>query len=518
MEGTRQDILEGIDAWTTDFDAPNILWLKGHPGVGKSAIAASVVERLGAAKRLGSRFFFQRQAASSMTTNALWRTVAYDLARQYPTMRKHLLAALKEDETIPATVEVNKLFRLLIEEPIVASEEILPKRLPIVVIDALDECGGLDGQHSEVRRSLMRTLGSWSGLPGRFKLIVTSRDESDIARVFSKTKHHPIEISAGQMVQVQSLRDIRTFITGQLQEQVVDQYEDSLPADWPGPRVIDDLADKAAGLFIWAQTVVKFISLGEPQQRLNLVLEGRGTGNMNAIYSQILNTAFGHANEEELDTFRRVLGAVVLAKEPLPSSSLQLLLSMEAPTVKHICNGLQSILESKETLRFHHQSFVDFLIDPDRCPQTFLIRPEQETRSLTLACLQTMKRELKFNICHLESSYIRNTDISDLASWIKEYIPLHVSYSCRFWARHLGGTTFDIDILDHIEYFMLNLFLVWLEVLSLTKQINVASSMLLLLIDWLKVSLYFYPRGRKLIYFIRLVNKMKQWQEICGNL
>ena len=41
MEGTRLDILGKINAWTTDFDAPNILWLKGHPGVGKSAIATS---------------------------------------------------------------------------------------------------------------------------------------------------------------------------------------------------------------------------------------------------------------------------------------------------------------------------------------------------------------------------------------------------------------------------------------------------------------------------------------------
>jgi NACHT domain len=517
MEGTRRDILERIDTWMTDFDAPNILWLKGHPGVGKSAISASVVERLGAAKRLGSRFFFQRQA-TSMTTGALWRTVAYDLARQYPTMRTHLLAALKEDETIPAIVNAEKLFHQLIEKSIAASEEIPLERLPIIVIDALDECGGLDGQNSEVRRSLIRTLRSWARLPIRFKLIVTSRDESDIAQLFSKTKPHSIEISAGQVVETQSSQDIRTFITGQLQEQVVDRYEDSLPADWPGSQILDDLADKAAGLFIWAQTVVKFISEGEPQRRLKLVLKGSGAGDMKLLYSQILNTAFGRADEEEIDNIRRVLGAVILAKEPLPSSSLQLLLSMEAPTVKHICNGLQSILESKETLRFHHQSFVDFLIDPDRCPQTFLIRLEQERRSLTLACLQTMKRELKFNICHLESSYFRNSDIPNLASRIKEYIPLHVSYSCRFWATHLGETTFGADILDHIEYFMSNLFLVWLEVLSLTKQINVASSMLLLLIDWLKVSLYFYRRERKLINFIRLVNKMKQWQEICGNL
>jgi hypothetical protein len=403
-------------------------------------------------------------------------------------VRKHLLAALKEDETIPTSVDVEKLFRQLIEEPIVASEEISPERLPIVIIDALDECGGLNGQHSEARRSLMRTLGSWSRLPGQFKLIVTSRDESDIMRAFSRTKHHPIEISAGQMVEAQSSQDIRKFITNQLQERVVDQYEDSLPPNWPGPRIIENLADKAAGLFIWAQTVVKFISLGEPHKRLNLVLEGSGTGDMNALYSQILSTAFGHATEEEIYDFRRVLGTIILAKEPLSFSSLQLLLSLEAPAVRHICNGLQSILESRDTLRFHHQSSADFLIDPDRCPQIFLIRPEQQRRSLTLVCLETMKRELKFNICHLESSYVRNNDIPDLASRVKEWIPPHVSYSCQFWAKHLEETTFDTELLDRVEYFMSNLFLVWLEVLSLTRRVNVALRMLRLLIRWLQVN------------------------------
>jgi hypothetical protein len=488
MEGTRRDILERIDAWATDLDAPNILWLKGHPGVWKSAISASVVEQLAVAKRLGSRFFFQRQTAASMTTSALWRTVAYDLARQYPTIRKHLLAALKEDETMPAIVDAEKLFRRLIEQPILASEEIPLQRLPVVVIDALDECGGLGGQHSEVREDLMRTIGSWSRLPGRFKLVVTSRNENDIAEVFSGTGHHPIEISAGQTVEEQSSEDIRMFIASQLQRRVVNRYRDDLSPNWPGPRIVRDLADKAAGLFIWAQTVVKFISLGEPQQRLNLVLEGSGTGDMNTLYSQILNIAFGQASKEEIETFRRVLGTVILAKVPLSFLSLRLLLSLEAPTVRHICNGLQSILESRETLQFHHQSFVDFLIDPDRCPQMFLIRPERERRGLTLACLDTMKGELQFNICHLESSYLRNNDIPDLASRIKEHVPLHVSYSCQFWATHLEETTFDTELLDRVEYFTSNQFLVWLEVLSLTKRVNVASSMLLRLIDWLKVS------------------------------
>src|ERR1700743_3129674 len=71
-EGTREDILKVIDEWSTDFDAPNILWVTGQPGVGKSAIATSVVEHLRASKRLGSSFFFQRQAAEVMTPSVLW--------------------------------------------------------------------------------------------------------------------------------------------------------------------------------------------------------------------------------------------------------------------------------------------------------------------------------------------------------------------------------------------------------------------------------------------------------------
>lgn len=84
------------------------------------------------------------------------------------------------------------LFSQLIEAPLLASDD-----APIVVVDALDECGGLDGRHSDNRKDLMRTVAAWSGLPSRFKLVITSRVESDIERLFSTIPHHPIEILAG---------------------------------------------------------------------------------------------------------------------------------------------------------------------------------------------------------------------------------------------------------------------------------------------------------------------------------
>ena len=57
MDGTRVNILKQVHDWIADNEAPNILWLKGSPGAGKSAIAASVVASLGQCR--GPSFFFQ---------------------------------------------------------------------------------------------------------------------------------------------------------------------------------------------------------------------------------------------------------------------------------------------------------------------------------------------------------------------------------------------------------------------------------------------------------------------------
>ena len=41
---TRKDILQQIHDWVTDSQARNILWLRGSPGAGKTAVASSLVQ------------------------------------------------------------------------------------------------------------------------------------------------------------------------------------------------------------------------------------------------------------------------------------------------------------------------------------------------------------------------------------------------------------------------------------------------------------------------------------------
>ncbi|KIM23603.1 hypothetical protein M408DRAFT_252169 [Serendipita vermifera MAFF 305830] len=484
MKGTRTAILNKIHDWAADLDAPNILWLKGHPGVGKSAIAAEVVDQLATLGRLGSSFFFQRQKAAELTPHALWRTVSYNLARRHPLVRKAVLLKLEEEVISPGTPNLEGLFLHFIREPLMGSTGIPNSRLPIIVIDALDECGGLEGQQSVYRKGLMKTLRNWSELPTKFKLIVTSRGENDIERLFSTTRHHLIEILAGDTVDAQSSEDIKMFLIEELQS-IAAQYHLSLPqTNWPDAQIIDLLVIRAAGLFIWAQTVTRFISLGQPKRRLNQVLEGKAKGSIDSLYDQILGTFF--SSEEDMQDFHTVVGAIILMKAPLTLTSLAHLLSMDESDVEHICIRLQSVLEYHNHLHFYHQSFVDFLLDHDRCTLGFAIEPDRENRHLALACLRVLNNELRFNLCRVESSHFRNVDIPDLTSRAEKFIPPHLLYSSLWWTRHLSETAFDTEIFERVQCFMHEQFLFWLEVLSISQQMNLGSQTLSSLINWIQ--------------------------------
>ncbi|KIM20037.1 hypothetical protein M408DRAFT_82635, partial [Serendipita vermifera MAFF 305830] len=485
MEGTREDILSEILDWADDFTAPNILWLKGYPGVGKSTVATTLIEKLRSIGRLGSAFYFKREMADAMTPRALWRRTAYDLSRRYLPIRNHLVALIKANEDILDTPNVHTLFHQLIIDPLTKTDDIPLEHLPVVIIDALDECGGLDGQRSDHRPSLMKMLGGWSRLPRRFKLVVTSRGESDIETLFSTTIHHLVEVLAGQTAKPNSSKDIMVFLGHQFVEIAV-AYK-SLPPGWPGLDVVRRLTEMAGGLFIWVDVIIKFIKQGAPQQRLAYILQRNVSGGLEALYSSILKVSFPTPSDEELRSFRAILGAVILLKNPLPISSLLPLLSIQSSTMEYICNQLQSVINCQGILRVHHQSFVDFIMDPTACPAGFWIDREVEHRYLARACLSTMNSGLRFNICGLKSSYIRNSDVQDLSSLVTSHISSHLSYSSHFWASHLAEIPFDKVVHGYLWEFMHERFLFWLEALSLMKGVNLASSMIKISVTWLRV-------------------------------
>lgn len=487
MPGTRESLFETFDTWLTDFQAQNILWLKGFPGAGKSAIASTLVERLRGQHRFGSCFFFQRAHAGVTTPAALWCSVAFDLARIHPTVKQAVTAKLEEGVVAPQNSSAKAIFHSLILEPLLSCKDSdLPfGRLPVVVIDALDECGGLDGFQS--RTLLLQTLQSWSTLSRNFKLVVTSRDDRLIENMLHPISY-PITLLSGNSVDAKSSNDIEIYLRAQF-SQIASEYPHSLALSWPEEDIIVLLVAKAAGLFIWAKTVIDFVRITEPVGQLKQIMAGNiSVGDLIALYTQILNIAFKNVRQDVLESFKDVIGTIILAKRPMLRADYIYLLEIEPTMLDAIFNGLQTVLEINNDISFKHQSFPDFLIDSTQCPANFLVDLDQQKAKMAFSTIKALCFGLRFNICHLPTSCIRNSEVSNLKEKLEKYVSNHLAYSSTFWAEHLHDIPFLPVVYRKIELLLKEKILFWFELLSLMGSVSIIIPSLRMLIKWCQAS------------------------------
>ncbi|KAJ6559801.1 WD40-repeat-containing domain protein, partial [Mycena capillaripes] len=98
--------------------------------------------------------------------------------------------------------------------------------------------------------------------------------------------------------------------------------------------------------------------------------------------------------------------------------------------------------------------------------------------------MKVLDRQLKFNICDLPTSYLRNIDMPDFQWRLDNYIPLHLRYAAQFWVDHLVETPYDSCSEQRVQDLLFKKFLFWLEVLSLLGIIGYGQHTLSKLICW----------------------------------
>jgi hypothetical protein len=411
------------------------------------------------------------------------------LARYDTVFCENLVKVLKGQSVDPGRPDISLHFKFLIRAPLTESHDhFASHNIPVIVIDALDECD-YDGSQTAQRKAFLDTLTNWSSLSKLFKLVITGRDErmSDNLRAICQR----ITLPTGEAVTTHVNQDIRHFFENRCAE-----LGGSSCTDWPGHQVLDALTAKAAGLFIWAETVMKFMEQGPPDEQLKLVLAGdvRGVDNITNLYKQILEFSFPAVQSETLELFKLVVSTIVLAKVPLRSDDLHQFVLKPKVSVAFILRKLSSVISVEGTekwLRIGHLSFTEFLCDHRRCPQEFYIDQERESQDLVMACFRLMKG-LKFNICDLETSCLFNDQVENLSQRIEANIPNALWYSCHFWAAHLLDISTDLDgqsaLRKEIRDFLYIRLLWWLEVMSLKKEVAAANIAVLAVLNWMQVS------------------------------
>ena len=83
---------------------------------------------------------------------------------------------------------------------------------------------------------------------------------------------------------------------------------------------------------------------------------------------------------------------------------------------------------------------------------------------------------MKKNICKLDD-YTILSEVDDLPVCQKDYIGDALEYACHFWTKHLlevpSNSSHVKEVQEEIDKFFTTCFLYWIEVLSLTGNLNV---------------------------------------------
>jgi len=481
LRGTRRDVLLQLELWLEDRQGHHMFWLNGLAGTGKSTIAQTFAKIACANGSLGASFFCSRDFEDRSNLQAIFPTLAFQLAYRYPLFRDQLLLALKANPSVGQESLSSQMEKLIVGPLKTTCIQTL------IIIDALDEC-----KDKEPASAILFVLSSYVDKVPQVKFFITGRPEPRIRSGFRLKSLQPItEVLRLHEVERSLVdSDIKLFFRTELTN-IAEARSDCDPTEaWPSSHEIEILSKKAAGLFIYASTVIKFIAFehDSPTERLALIVSlpqctaHEGKSGINLLYTQVLEHAFCDVDPNEkaiYSCFRSVLGAVLLVFNPLPVGVLSTLLRQsKIPTTLRSLHSLLLIPKSEaKPVQIFHKSFPDFLMDPERCTtERFFINSSVHHQEILLLCLSLMKERLKKNICNLED-YTSLDNIEDLSTYCKVQIGDALGYACQFWAKHLaevpnsGQGVEEVHIAIH-EFFP-TYFLLWIEVLSLMGALDV---------------------------------------------
>ena len=485
LRGTRRDVLLQLEHWLKDERDHRVFWLNGLAGTGKSTIAQTFAEISFADGKLGASFFCSRDFEDRSKLQAIFPTIAFQLAYRYPLFRERLLQVLRATPGIGRETLCSQMERVIVE-PLKATHI-----RTLIIIDALDEC-----KDEEPASAILSVLSRYVDKIPQVKFFITGRPEPRIRSGFRLTSLRPItEVLKLHDIERSSVdSDIKLFFRVRLSDITKTRSDCSLVEDWPGPHKIDILCRKAAGFFIYASTVVKFVSSPHypPDERLGIIVSlpqdtsQEGRLGIDLLYTQVLGQAFHDVDSHDhkiYSHFKSVVGAVLLIFHPLSINTLSDLLR-KCGTPSRILSSLRTLhsvllipASTEDPVQIFHKSFPDFLTDPGRCTDhQFYIDPSTHHKEILLSCLNVMKERLRRNICHLDD-HGALSKVENLPTLRTTHIGSALEYACQFWTKHLAVIS-DIshgveEVHQAIDDFFTTGFLFWIEVLVLIGNLDI---------------------------------------------
>ncbi|KAF2858019.1 hypothetical protein K470DRAFT_199906, partial [Piedraia hortae CBS 480.64] len=453
-----------------------IFWLSGKAGTGKSTIARTVADELARQGYLVGSFFFKRGHGELGRARSLFPTIARQMADFVPSISHKIAAASKGSPPVIERAPTTQ-FETLIQGSLLGYSTGSATDIRAIVIDALDECEdwGAIG-HAMTLWPRLRAQSSMN-----LRVFVTSRSDNKIGDKLSKLGHKDLQHERLEDWQLGTIEDdLRLFCYDELRrlreqsrkESSLDELED----DWPGESSVDKLVEISKPLFIAASTIFKEVS-NNPRKRLREWvgrLNFAKTDTLTVIYSDILIQA-AKFDKEWLQWFSQVIKPIALLHSPLTIPALGNLLgegdnnvvlsALKPLSVIEFPSGKEVKAGSRAAVRVYHESFRDFLMDPNLKGKSQFWVNEGETHGILLTrCLDLLKNKLDRDVCKLKDAATKRKGVS--AEDVEKHIPESVQYACRYWTSHAVESKKKLEDGGQIDRFLRASFLHWTEAMA----------------------------------------------------
>ena len=355
-------------------------------------------------------FFFSRNDPSRNTVKPLIATIAYQIILNLPDVRDAILEAITRDPLIfskSLAVQVKTLIVAPLQPLVDAGFFNEPTSRRLVIIDGLDECSD-----PKIQKNILEVVAN-AQRQHRLPLIFlfASRPEQHISLAFSTGVLPNMTTCIALDESYLPDEDIRLFLTDNFQEiRSTHRLRAYIPPDWPLPHVFDELVQKSSGQFIYASTVIHYVSSirHKPTDRLDIVLGIRlplkdlPFAELDALYMHIL------AGVENIEFVLYILSFPLLWDSyhilQRDSSFIEEFLSLQTGDVELYLGDLSSLVSIGPLQRVNilHASLTDFFMDPTRSKELWINPPARHTafarRCLQLLQLKGKKHHSSYNI------------------------------------------------------------------------------------------------------------------------
>jgi hypothetical protein len=182
------------------------------------------------------------------------------------------------------------------------------------------------------------------------------------------------------------------------------------------------------------------------------------------IYRLILQSAVeARPEEEDVHKMQRAVAAIVAAQRKLSVTELSSLLGIRARSLRTALSSLHSLIsvprtDDEQSIATYHASFADYVTIRSSAERWF-VKVSLTHRILTTSCLDTMLKDLHFNVCRIKSSHVENTAL-------QQPLPGHLGYACAHWLDHWIASQAMEDFTAEVVTVFKTKFFYWVEVAS----------------------------------------------------